>query len=43
MDYKGKDFDGERVQQYAALTVEMTKKALNAKGISCHPDGTCIC
>ena len=26
MDYKGKDFDGNRVQQYAPLRVKMKKK-----------------
>ena len=26
LDYKGKDFDNLRVQQYAALKVEMAKK-----------------
>ena len=26
MDYNGKDFDGDRVQQYATLRVETVKK-----------------
>ena len=26
MDCKGKDFDGNRVQHYAAVSVEMVKK-----------------
>ena len=26
MDYNGKDFDGDRVQQYATLRVEIAKK-----------------
>ena len=28
MNYKGKDFDGDRVQQYATLRVEMNGKKI---------------